>query len=152
MNNYRNNGINTTAIGNQLHQHLAERAILEQAQDELWKIIHRGYNCSAEMNAIDKRIGSNTYAIDGLIDKLIKARCRSGRAYYMAIDYLKREIARNQRIAASWEKKIYEVEHGNSRWRNADGTTDYDCSGPYNYLAKKKRKIAEAQRRLSQLI
>lgn len=152
MNNYRNNGINTTAIGNQLHQHLAERARLEQAQDELWKVIGRGYNRSAEMNAIDKKIGSNTYAIDGLIDKLIRARCRSGRAYCMAIDYLKREIARNQRIAASWEKKIYSVEHGDSYWRKADGTIGYDCSGAYNYLANKKRKVAEAQRRLSQLI
>jgi hypothetical protein len=102
----QNNGINTADISNQLHQHLANRARLQQEQDRLWNEVKRGYIRTAEMSKVDKKIGENTYAIDKLIGKLISLRCRSGKAYSMAVSYLKSEIARNQRIIASWEQII----------------------------------------------
>jgi hypothetical protein len=158
-NNYKNNnykknnsGINMADLSNQLHQHLANRAVLEQEQDRLWNRVHNGYNCTYEMNRVDEKIGNNTYAIDGIIGKLIKAGWRSGRAYSMAVDYLKKEIARNQRIIASWEEKIRSVKRGDSWWIHPDGSHSCDCTSAYKYVAKKKRKVAETQRRLSQLL
>ena len=157
MKNYKSNqnkknGINTVAIGNQLHQHLAERSRLQHEQDDLWNLIKRGYNRASEMNRIDEKIGNNTYAIDRLISQLIGARCRSGRAYSMAVDYLKHEIARNQRIIASWEQKIRDVQSGRSCWISSNGVRDYDCTFAYRYVSKKKQKTADTQRRLSQLL
>lgn len=153
MNYYNNkNGINTAAIGNQLHQHLAERARLQQRQDELWSQAKRGYNRAYEMGDVERKIGANTYAIDSLISKLIYARCRSGNAYSMAVTHLKREIARNQRIISSWEQKIREVQCGIRDWVDAYGNHFTNCDHAYNYVAKKKQKTAQLQRRLSELL
>lgn len=148
----QNNGINTANIGNQLHQHLVNRAKLEQEQDRLWSQVRRGYSRTSELDKVDKKIGDNTYAIDGLIGKLIAARCRSGKAYGMAVNFLKREIARNQRIISSWEQKIRDVLAGRSCWIDSSGRRHYDCTFAYRYVDKKKRKVAETQRRLSQLL
>ena len=153
-NNNRNNRsfVNTDAIYTQLNKHIIERVKLQQKQDALWSLIKRGYKREAEMNAVDKSIGDNTYAIDNLIGKLISVKCRSGRAYSMAVKYLKGEIARNQRIISSWVEKIRDVECGRSCWIRPDGSRDYDCTFAYRYVANKKQKTAALQRRLSQLI
>lgn len=148
----RNNGINTADISNQLHWHLANRARLQQEQDNLWHLVKSGRSCVTALDTVDRKIGENTYAIDGLIGKLIYAGCRSGKAYSMAINYLKSEIARNQRICSSWEKKIYDVQYGRSCWINSAGVRHYDSTFAYRYLAKKKQKTAQLQRQLSQLM
>ena len=146
------NYINTAAIGNKLHQHLVERAKLQQKMDELWEVIKR-YNCNrcAEMSQISRKMGENTYAIDGLINQLIRAGGRSTKAHYMAIDYLKREIARNQRIVASRDRLVRAVQRGETYYINSEGITHRDVSGQMRYVAKKKQKIAQLQRMLSQL-
>ena len=148
----RNNAINTGAIANQLSQHFINRVKLQQEQDRLWNLVKRGQSCATALKSVDRKIGENTYAIDGLISKLIKARCRSGKAYSMAVKYLKSEIARNQRIISSWDYKIREVESGRSHWIDASGRVHYDSTFAYRYLAKKKEKTAQLQRQLSQLI
>lgn len=152
-NNKKNtNRINTYEIGKKLHKHLAERAKIEAEQDRLWADIKKRHiNRSAEMDKVDGRIGRNTYAIDKLIGQLIKAGCRSGRAHEMAVGYLKREIARNQRIVAKWERIIREVNRRESRLIDASGVHSYDTTSSKAYVAKKKRKIAECQQRLVQL-
>jgi hypothetical protein len=155
MKNYtqsKKNGINTAAIDNQLHQHLAERAKLQQRQDDLWNAVHRGYDRTTEMKKVDEKIGKNTYAIDQLIGQLVRARCRSGRAYSMAVDHLKQEIARNQRIIASWYGKIRDVQSGRSHWISPSGEISYDCTFAFRYVERKKQKTANTQRLLSQLI
>ena len=151
-NTKKNNGINTADIDNQLHQHLANRARLQEEQDRLWDKVHRGYNCQSEMNAVDKKIGNNTYAIDALINKLIKARCRSGRAFHMSVGYLKNEIARNQRIISKWTNIINDVERGRSGLIRCDGHRHSNTTSLRGYVAKKKQKTAQLQRQLSQLV
>ena len=151
-NNKNTNHNNTVAIANKLRQHLAERARLQQRQDELWSIIRR-YECdrSSEMSQISRQIGANTYAIDGLINQLIRAGGRSTQAHYMAIDYLKREIARNQRIVASRDNMVRQVQRGKMVYINSEGVIHSDVSGQMRYVAKKKQKVAQLQRMLSQL-
>ena len=145
-------GINTAVIGKQLRKHLDERARLQKKQDDLWRIIKQGYDRSYEMERIDELIGNNTYAIDSLIGQLVRAGCRSGQAYTMAVNYLKSEIARNQRIVSSWEQKIRSVQMRRSCWITSTGVKHYDCTNAYRYLAKKKSKTANTQRLLSQLL
>ena len=100
------NYVNTAEIGNKLHKHLSERARLQQKHDQLWAYIERTHcGRTSEMNQIDAQIGANTYAIDKLIGQLAKAGCHSGKAHEMAVDYLTREIARNQKIAGSGKEK-----------------------------------------------
>lgn len=153
-NNYKNNqnGINTAAIGNKLQQHLAERAKLQRQHDDLWSLIKRGYNRHGELKKVDSEIGKNTYAIDGLIGQLIKFRCRSCKAYSMAINYLKSEIARNQRIISKWLSDIDDVQRGRAHWINSRGAIHYDCTFAFEYVAKKKQKTADVQRLLSKLL
>ena len=148
----RNNGINTADIGNQLHKHIANRARLQQKKEELFSIVKR-YKCdrSSEISQITRQIGENTYAIDGLINKLIRAGGRSTKAHHMAIDYLKREIARNQRIVASRDTAVRKVQRGEWQYICSDGTVDHDVSGQMRYVANKKKKVAQLQRMLSQL-
>ena len=146
------NYINTAAIGDKLHKHLAERAKLQQKQDQLWSVIKRDHrNHSSEMKRISDQIGANTYAIDGLINQLIHAGGRPCRAHYSAIDYLKREIARNQRIASRWEQNIREVRSGIRPFICSDGTITWDVSSAIRYVEKKKQKFGQLQRKLSQL-
>ena len=150
-NNKNANYINTAALGRELNRHLAERAKLQEQQDELWVVIKRGNNRSAQMSAITSKIGKNTYAVDKLISQLARSGVRSGQVCTMAIGYLKSEIARNQRIVSHWEKTIREVERGKSCLVRSTGVEHHDTSNVRKYVAQKKRKIAEAQRYLSTL-
>jgi hypothetical protein len=147
------NYINTAEIGKKLHQHLAERARLQQQHDELWVTIKR-WNCnrSSEMHAIDAKIGANTFAIDKLIGQLVRASGRYGKAHDMAIGYLKSEIARNQKIAAKREKLADDVDAGRTHYICADGTVSTSTSDQRKYVAAKKKKIASHQKMLSQLL
>ena len=150
--NQRNtNRVNMEALGRELRKHLAERAALQEQQDRLWEVIKRGNNRSSQMRVITDKIGKNTYAIDRLISQLAKSGVRSGQVSRMAIGYLKSEIARNQRIVSGWEKTIREVERGRSHLIRSNGVEHRDTTNVRNYVAQKKRKIAEAQRYLNTL-
>ena len=147
------NYVNTAEIGNKLHKHLAERARLQQKQDQIWAYIKRTQcNRTSEMEKIDAQIGANTHEIDKLIGQLIRAGWHSGKAHSMAIGYLKSEIARNQRIASYRENHIKKVARGESYWVSSTGKTHTDNASQIAYVAKKKKKIALHQKMLSQLL
>ena len=103
----RNNGINTADISNQLHWHLANRARLQQEQDNLWHLVKSGRSCVTALDTVDRKIGENTYAIDGLIGRSCWINSAGVRHYYSTFAY--RYLAKKKQKTAQLQRQLSQL-------------------------------------------
>ena len=132
--------IDINSIERQLTAALTERARLQKRQDDLWAEIDR-HKCdrSASMHRINQGIGANTHKLNKLIDELCQYK-KTHRAMNMAYNYLAKEIQRIERIIASNERAIRDVNAGRKYLINSTGRVHYDTTSLEKYVKLKKEQ------------
>jgi predicted transcriptional regulator len=141
--------INLDAIYRQMSCALHQRALLQSQLEDQWRSV-RATHCNRheEINKISKKIGENTYLMDGLVGQLCQYR-KSHQAMNLAADYLRKEIERTQKIVAKWERGLAQVNTGKAVLLSSDGNIHIDTASTQNYVAGRRLRIQSLQKRLA---
>lgn len=138
--------INIESLYQQLISALNERAEYETQQDDLWRLIKQTHgNHKNEMVMIAKKIGQNTYTINGIIAQLCHYQ-KTHRAMNLADAYLQKEIIRNERIVTSWRNTIRQVEAGRRVLISSSGFEHTNTQNARIYVEKKLTQIQRLQK------
>ena len=128
---------------NDLRDALRVRADVQREQKQLWdriKSTHRDY--SAEMIRIDKRIGSATHRVNGIISQLSHLN-KTHRAMNLAFTYLCSEETRVQKIIESNKKMIRDVESGHQYLIRSTGIVDTNTASVRQYVKLKQDQLSK---------
>ena len=150
MNNNKQRDINVLYAA--LRNHISQRVIWQEKQDNLWSYIKRHEcDCSGEMVRINENIGFHTHKINEIIGRLSHYH-HAHQAMNLAVSYIEKEIIRITRIIDSKRRLIADVDRGRTSLINAHGETHYSSVNLRQYVQKKEEQVDRLSRQRERML